>query len=384
MVVVISGPDFWNDIYKACETRKEEIVYSKIDRDIDILSEVEKIAVFPIQYFILDISCVEDPRRVPQAVRKLKSVKEDIRVFIIAPGSFSGNEVMSNLISMGIYDIIVQKDYENLAILPALLEHFENPATYAKAVKWDAEVEKRRIVETEENTGKSGKRGSGGKVKPQEVDKIVGTMVIAVAGTMSRIGTTHTAISIAKFLMDNKFGVAVIELHDSGNFDAVKNSYENAEVKNGMFSLAGMDFYPYDPNLNVSDVLHDDYAYVVLDMGVYSRCNKLEFRRAQDKVVVSGVKDWELEKLEELVESDDKNFKNKYYFTFSDNAMFEFVKSNMEPLPCFQAPYNPQPFQESAECSAVFKEMLKTVLPQIQDREDDNTGLLDVILKKKR
>lgn len=381
MVVVISGPEFWGSIDEALRKLNQEVGYKKIDRDIDIMGEVERLNSMTFNFLILDISCLEDCRRVPQAVRKLMLNNEKLRVIIIATQKFSGSEVISNLISMGIYDIIGQRDNEEKNITPALIEHFENPSTYAKAIKWDEGFARKKELEKEFiETG----RRSGGNVQAKtiEKDKIVGTVVIAVVGTMSRIGTTHTAISIAKYLMDNRHGVALVELHDSPAFERIKNSYENVVEKKGMFSLGGMDFYPFDPSRSVSDLLLEDYSYVILDMGVYEKCNIAEFRRAHERIVVSGVKDWELNELEELIESEDKNFKNRYYFTFASDEMFELVKSSMNSLPCFQAPYNPQPFDDSEECAKVFSSMLRNVLPQIND-EDENESFLKYVLKKK-
>lgn len=380
MVAIISGPEYWIDIDEALRKVNREIAYKKIDRDIDILGEVERLNSLDIDCLVVDISCLEDYRRLPQAIRKIMLSKETLRVFVIAPQKFSGNEVISNLISMGIYDIIGQKENEEKNITPLLVELFENPSTYAKAVKWDEGFARQK--EKEKEFIEKGYGKSATQTKTIEKDKILGTVVIAVVGTMSRIGTTHTAISIAKFLMDNRHGVAVVEMHNSFTFDCIKNAYDNVVEKKSMFSLAGIDFYPFDPAMSVSDLTLDDYSYIILDMGVYSKCNIAEFKRAQERVIVSGVKDWELNELEELIESDDKNFKNRYYFTFSNNAMFELVKSSMNSLPCFQAPYNPQPFEDSEECSRVFAGMLRNVLPQINDN-DENEGFLKSVLKKK-
>lgn len=376
MVAVISGPDFWRDIDTALKTLNKEIVYKKIDRDIDVISELEKLGGLYIDFVILDISCVEDYRRVPQALRKLRAARENVRVILLAPRHFEGNEAMANLISMGIYDIIGQREYESASILPSLIEHIEKPATYAKAVKWNSGTQTSKNAYTTD-------AGAYGRQKAQTVekDKIIGTVVIAVAGTMHRIGTTHTALSLAKYLLDNRHGVALVEMNNSSSFNAIKNAYENVEAKEDMFSLAGIDFYPYNPYASLSDFLTEDYAYIVLDMGVYGKCNLAEFKRAHERIIVSGVKDWEFEELEQILETDDKAFKNKYYFTFSDDAMFEFARQNMEKLPCFQAPYSPQPLQENDKCERVFEAMLKNVLPQTYDR-DENMGLLDVILKK--
>jgi len=105
----------------------------------------------------------------------------------------------------------------------------------------------------------------------------------------------------------------------------------------------------------------------VLDMGVYNEdvANNTEYKRANERIIVSGAKDWELPSLENILSTSDRIFKNKYYFTFSEKLTFEMIKSNMEGLQCYQAPYNPDPFHVCKECESVFRELLKEVLPNI-------------------
>jgi len=384
LVAVISSPEIWDDIDEVLKKLNKEVYYKKIDVETDIMSEIERVSSMSVNYIVIDMSCLDDCRRLPQAIRKMMLINENVRFFIIASEKFAGSEVISTLISMGIYDIIGQNENEEKNVSKILLKRFEEPATYAMAVKWDAGFSRKRDKEkefVEKGTGRFGQKDTS-QVKTIEKDKIVGTVVIAVVGAMNRIGTTHTAISLAKYLIDNRYGVAVVELHNSNVFERIRDSYENVVEKSGMFSLAGIDFYPFDPTRSVSDLTLDDYNYIILDMGVYSKCNIAEFRRAQERIVVCGVKDWELEELEELIECEEKNFKNRYYFTFSDDPMFEFVKSSMDSLSCFKAPYNPQPFHYNEDCAKVFKELLKNVLPQVND-DADNESFLKYLLKKK-
>lgn len=382
LVAVISSPKYLEDIDRAVEQLCKEVVFKKIDRDIDILEEKNIIDKINMDMLILDISCVEDPRKLPQFIRGIQMNKESIRIIIIAPYSFSGNLIMNDLISMGIYNIIGQEDQADSHILSSIIELYENPSTYAKAIKWDKGAINRNKREQEfikTGEGRFGKKKTS-NVITVEKDKIVGTIVIAVAGTISRIGTTHTAISIGNFLLRNKNGVAVVEMQQSDAFESIKNSYDNVELKKGFFSLAGIDFYPYDPAFAVSDLILGDYDYVVLDMGPYDICDVAEFKRAQERIIVSGVKDWELDELDKFLKTESKKNANKYLFSFCGDNMFQFVKGSMEPLYCYQAAYNPQPFDDNEEANEVYEKILCNVLPRIKEQEK---GLLDSLLKKK-
>ncbi|HEX2947932.1 MAG TPA: hypothetical protein VHT96_18490 [Clostridia bacterium] len=375
MIAVIAGPEYWKDISEFIQKTDQEVVYKRIDVDIDIDSEIDKLSIYPIQFLILDMNCIGNIKRIPPAVKRLKSSNEDVRLLIIAAGRFAGNEIVASLVSLGVYDIIGQKDYGKKSILPLLLEHFKNPATYAKAVKWDDSLKDKSKPGDPLELGQE-----SGKAKTVK-DKIIGTMVIAVAGAIHRIGTTHAALSIAKYLYDSNFGVAVYEFHNSDTFQSIQRSYEEIEIKDDMFSLAGIDFYPFDAYRSVADLLHGDYAYIVLDMGVYSECSISEFRRAHEKIIVSGVKDWEIGPTEDILKDSEWAFKYKYLFNFSDEESFAFIKKNMVKVPSYRAAYNPNPLDVTPECDSVYDDMLKSVLPQTQ-LIDDKSGAMKKVIKK--
>lgn len=382
MVAVISNPKYLEDIDNAVNQMNKEIVIKKIDRDIDIMEEREQINSSSADLLILDISCVEDCKKIPHFIKSIQDNNENIRIIIIAPYSLSGNVIINDLISMGIYDIIGQQDNAKSHILSELLEIYENPSTYAKATKWDREVANRSKQEKEfidSGTGRFGKKRED--IITIEKNKIVGTVVIAVVGIIPRIGTTHTAISLANFLLKNKNGVAVVEMQHSNTFDSIKNSYTNVEQKRGLFSLLGIDFYPYDPSLQVSDLILGDYDYVVLDMGSYDTCDVTEFKRAQERIIVCGGKDWEINELDNFLKNEKKISSNKYLFSFCNDSIFEFIQSNMESLSCYQAAYNPQPFDDDDKTDEVFEQILSYIIPKTKDGDE---GILSLLKKKEK
>lgn len=225
-------------------------------------------------------------------------------------------------------------------------------------------------------------------------EKIIGTVVIAVAGTISRMGTTHATISIAKFLRDNNFKVATLEYHKVDHFNFIKNNYENIQEGNNLFIFNDIYFYPYNEKLNILDVIQEDYNYVILDMGILHECDMAEFKRANSRIVVSGAKDWELNELEIILRANDNltNSRNNYYFNFIDKDGFEEIKANMRneeigQLKCYQAPYNPNPYVIDKDCISLFQELLKDVLPLVkQDTDSKSKNILDLFkkLSKKR
>lgn len=388
MFAVITSPNFYNEIEQSINSKGSNILYKRVDNDIDILEEIERVNRIPIHVLIVDIFCVKEKKKIPQAIRRFRIRNSNARIIIIAPNFQPGNELLSILVTMGVYDIInpISEKMEDIIILPSLLEHIENPATYAKAVKWDISANEYIDDKIKENEKVVVEKT---RTLTIEKDRIIGTVVIAVSGTMHRIGTTHTVLSLSKFLKELKYKVAVVELHKSQNFNSIKNSYTDTIEKDNMFTLDGIDYYPYNPKLGVLDVLQEDYNYVVIDMGIYNECNIIEFKRANERIIVSGIKDWELTELELILRTGDKIlYKNKYLFNFADKNTFNFIRSNMNNLPCFLAPMNPQPFHKNKEFNEVFKIMLKDVLPKIEQKENASilkklANILPLNLKKK-
>jgi len=387
LFAVITNPNFFNEIEQAINSKGSNILYKRVDNDVDILEEIEKLNRIPIHILIIDITCIEDKKKIPQAVRRFRIRNSNARIIIIAPNFQPGNEILSMLVTMGVYDIInpISEKTEDMVILPSLLDHIDNPATYAKAVKWD--VSANEFTERTKDNEKVIVEKT--RTVTIEKDRIIGTVVIAVSGTMHRIGTTHTVISLGKFLKDLKYKVALVELHKSQGFNFIKNSYTDVIDKGNMFTIDDIDYFPYSPQLSVLDVLQEDYNYIVIDMGIYNECNIVEFKRANERIIVSGIKDWELTELELILRTGDKIlYKNKYLFNFADKLTFNFIKSNMDNLPCFLAPMNPQPFHKNKECNELFKVVLKDVLPKIEQKDNANifkklSSILPLNLKKK-
>lgn len=394
MYAVITRPIFWGEIEQAIRSRNEEILFSQIGEDIDIDSEMDKIVRISVKYLIVDISSVNE-EKVVDAIRKCRIRKgENTRIIIIAPNCLPGNLIISRLVNMGVYDIINPSGEENeMVILPSLLQVIEEKTPYWKAVKWDItsgevpltsqsqsqnkKIQDKRSTEKEKVIEKVTEKVVERTVTIEK-ERIIGTVVIAVAGTMKRIGTTHTALSIATYLQKQNFNVAVMELQDKKDFTAIKNAYVDVKDDGDSFILNSITFYPYNANLSILDVFQQEYNYIILDMGTYQECNIEEFKRANARIIVSGVKEWEVTELEIILfNSNDAIYKNKYLFTFADESSFKFIKSNMNELKCFKAPYNPDPFKIYKE-SNIYGELLRDVIPEVK-RNTGRTKLFEMV-----
>lgn len=383
MYAVICKPMFWKEIEQAVTSKNEQIIYKKIDEEIELTSELERVGRLSVKHLIIDISSVvEDENKIIDILMRYRIINEKTQIIIIAPNMLQGNMFLHKLVSItAIYDILTPCG-EDMIILPLLLEVIENPSSFKHAVRFllDDSVELLSGNNKEDEVVNSNTeviRSNNSKVIHKTVniiqERVLGIGVIAVAGSINRIGTTHTVISLANFLNKQKYNVAVVEYHNSNHFNCIKNAYEDIELKGDRFILNGVTYYPYSNTLSLANVFEEDYKYVILDMGLYESCNLEEFLRANVRIITNGVKDWEIKGLEGILRLNHSIHKNKYVFNFSDKYNFENIKDNMDQLQCYQLPYNPNPFVISAEEERLYKILLKEILPTSNNKDKSNT-----------
>ena len=403
MYAVISSPTFFKEIEQTVISKNDQISFKKVDNDIFITNEFEQIGLLSIKYLIIDLTALnnsdENIEAFVRAIKKYRIMNDKTQIIIIAPNYTYPDKLINQLVVLGIYNIIAPENdnLEDIVLLPTLLNIIDNPAQFKNAVKWLSTD----YIVNDDSTKNKQHKSSLNKLSPSNVnvinkevtktvtitkEKIIGSVVIGITGTMNRIGTTHTAISIANFLKQKNFKICILEYHDSNNFNLIKNSYEDVKITNSYFTLNNIDFYPYTTSLNILDVIQCNYNYIILDLGVYSNCDIQEFKRSDVKIIISGAKDWEISYLEPIIKENDNLNNNLYYFNFADNDRFDFIKSNMHDsnigqLKCFQAVYNPNPFLISKDSSASFHNILKDVLPN-NNNTSNKTNIFRFLKKK--
>lgn len=372
MFAVISRSCFYDEIEQATKSCNAEIIFKALGNDLDISAEVEKILRVRVKYLVLDIAAVEVRERIPAAIRKLRILKGDTRIIIVAPNMLPGNPIISHLVTMGIYDIINPKsnDDDVLSILPDLLECINKAAPYSKAVRWEV--------------GASVTEGDSQDNKPPEKtkeivtiikDKIIGTIVIGVAGITAGIGCTHTSIAISGFLsmLKDNNKVAYLELNGSKHISSLNIGYDEA-LKPNSFTYNDVDFY--DSSVTLSELIAlKHYNYIVIDIGVLKFLgqnnevvkNKYydEFIRSSVPLLVCGSKPWHFKYIKCCLfngsdSSDSLSWGVLYNFT--DDKECKKI-SRIIKRPCYNMPYNTDYFSINDSNKCVFSDILKDVIP---------------------
>lgn len=296
-----------------------------------------------------------------------KDMKRDLETALGEMNAEERNETVSAVRPKKAYtgtEFISPQSIENIEDTVLMDEMVSDRSDKAEVINPEKKQEIQSKMAQDKNLNTSGTE--------KVIERIIGTQIIAVAGIMNRVGTTHTAINIAQFLNGKGYCSALFEMHESQTFQSIRRAYKEVEDKELGFSLAGIDYYPYSQYTKMSDLMGRGYNYIILDMGIYEDCDKEEFRRANQRIIVSGAKDWEIMRLEEMLKVSGDPDTCAFYFTFADKDNFRIITSGMKENKCFLAPYNPQVFEVSEETAVTLQQMLQEVLPGSEKKKKKN------------
>ena len=288
------------------------------------------------------------------ALQGFRIARPNTRIIVIAPERKPGDEIVSSIVGLGIYDIVAGEKESNWSeIIKNIL--FSSPATYTQAARW--------------HTG-MGVEVEGNKEKVIIEERPSGIVVISVAGIAHGLGCTHTSFSIASFLVRSGYSTAVIEDSQKPAFSFFSSVIKAKEGKiDGSYTVHGIDVFPLDKNKSNEDWNYDlflknikmgQYEYVIRDLGVLDEKIIREMYRADMAFVVASASKW---RWHEILDRTDKDF----------NIIFPLVSKNDAEEISFYAgiegtalSYCPNPFAKENDSS--FLKLLTPVLPSRKKR----------------
>lgn len=106
---------------------------------------------------------------------------------------------------------------------------------------------------------------------------------IGVAALVSGAGGTFVALNIANELSLN-YKVALLELDFKNELKGFKDIYKTKEISKAAYSLGSLDVYTY--GANITDILHKDYEFIVLDAGSYYKYNENREKTVRDRLAI--------------------------------------------------------------------------------------------------
>lgn len=174
-----------------------DVVFEHIGKlDAESVKEIfYSVSRVSAEVLIIDLD-VFSGKEIVSVLQGFRITRPDTRVIVIAPERKPGDEIISSIVGLGIYDIAAEGKESNWSeiIKNILLSH---PATYAQAARW--------------HTGQFLNASVQAKERVIIEERLAGVVTIAVAGTAHGIGCTYTALSMASFLSRLGHSTAVIE-----------------------------------------------------------------------------------------------------------------------------------------------------------------------------
>lgn len=167
------------------------------------------------------------------------------------------------------------------------------------------------------------------------------TVKIAVAGAQPRIGVTHLSFRLCKYFINQRYHCLYQENNVSECVWRIKECYDNVIVRDGLPVIEGIPMLAKVKS-HMPDL--DNYQYRIQDFGCLTRENIEQFLEAEIKLLVLGVKDWELRDAEQVIQMTAEYKDINYLFNYADGRQFQNIMNSMERKCCYRIPYEPNPF----------------------------------------
>ena len=113
------------------------------------------------------------------------------------------------------------------------------------------------------------------------------------------------------------------------------------------FTYKGIVFYPNTPVTSLPEILHENYRYFILDMGVLNTYTTTEFLRCDKPFLVCSLSKWRYSQILEKMENLFKNQQKQNCITLIMNLQEKGSNSLFFPELCetLSFPYISNPFQ---------------------------------------
>jgi hypothetical protein len=115
---------------------------------------------------------------------------------------------------------------------------------------------------------------------------------IGVCGSLQRIGATHHAISITKYLCDNNQRACYIEANDHNEVKYFADWIDNVKIGKNYYEYNNIKMYCH--SVTNSEMMSKPYNYYIYDFGELEEINFKSFNACNIKIIITGGKPWEL------------------------------------------------------------------------------------------
>lgn len=334
--------------------------------------------------FVVDLEAIDNDSQMVVAAINSYLILYAGKLIIIAAGRQPGDLLLSQIVSMGIYNICTATDKEELAEEVAYC--IQSGKTYRDSGKFLNPQELNELKPVEKPTKEKI------IVKNQTTVKRIADankVSIGISGTQSRMGVTTLAMHLAETVKKRNFHVCVVEIlekdHQSA-FLTFEDAYDLENKGAGIFNMDGIDYFSGCDLKSLPDIIASNYNFVVIDFGVFRREIVSEFSRCTIPLLVAGIKPWEMPAVNAIFgEMEQKVLEGvSFIFNFTPDNLQDDVRAGMYPLKkIFFQPYHPDPFD--TESKSVATDILNRYMSSEQKyvkEQEERGGLFAKIIQK--
>jgi hypothetical protein len=213
------------------------------------------------QYVAVDVKVLKDVgTEIFDAVNALKKQHSSRLIFYIEDNE-NHAELIQELIQIGIYNIVTASEVTMLK---------EEILKSTSDMGFSMQEIQSKFSKEEVSTSFS--KADRGFVKKE--------IKIAVTGVQNRVGTTTMAINLANFLSSIGAKVCYVEANENKHLSKLAAYYQGMTEKDGVMIYNGVKY------LNLDSECHDEFDFIIYDMGVVSNKVIQAIRKSCDAAII--------------------------------------------------------------------------------------------------
>lgn len=331
-----------------------------------------------VDYLIIDLQAIINSTSENEIVNSIELIRRmyNVRIIIIAEGYKEGNVLLGRIFNLGIYNIVTARN--DVMFADEIEKVFSSEGmTFGNAMKYKINDNMLVINKTT-------------KVVKENIKRAKQTITVGIAGTEKHIGATTVAINIVKYLSElTNVTACYIENNNHNSIYSLVEDESIQTVYNEVLkkiTYKGIDLYERPENL--ADILKFEYEFYVFDFGNFTEMTKEEissFLTRDLKIIVSGNKAWEINKLIEafMIIGEDRN--SYLMFNFVKNEDRENFKESLGKFwkeRTYFSEFVPEPFIVGNK--HFYENVLKDYLLNSNIEElNEKKGIFNIFKKKK-
>ncbi|MNO87007.1 hypothetical protein D3C76_784220 [compost metagenome] len=197
------------------------------------------------------------------------------------------------------------------------------------------------------------------------------SMVIALLGIASGLGTTHTSFAVSS-LLSQKGSTAWVDFSpDSSVYDRIRSMVSTqitavpSKEEQTAFSWRGVHYWKRPAHGKLGDLLREDYQFVVMDLGTGGYEGAFdEFKYSDMPFLIASGADWRLEDLLLWIRrtglQPERNW--RVGLPLAEHSSAQLLQTAVGTSKVFGLPFQQDPFKHKGELIEVIHEMFEEVL----------------------